>query len=116
MQIGALPKSCQENGRAERRFEVQLSAVLRTGLLSMPVRVRNLSRSGALVQAPCAPPNGGTVTLSREGFAIEGTVMWVDGHLFGLRFEAPMRATELLILLNKSRTAAEPMQPRALSA
>ena len=94
--------------RQERRFPVYLPALLWIGEEARVVRLRDLSRAGALAEAPTAPPMGEQVVLRVERLSVEARVAWVKGVRFGLAFEAPIRATDLLVLLGRSRAQAPP--------
>lgn len=80
-----------------------LAASLRIGGDSRRVQLRNLSRSGALAEALRPPPAGNPVTLAANGLLAEAQVEWVRGSRFGLSFRQPLRATDLLVQLSRSR-------------
>lgn len=91
--------------RRERRFPVDLEALLRGEAADLPVRLRDLSRGGALGTCPCPPPALSAVTLVRGALTIEARVAWTGRGRFGLEFARPIRATELLVQLSLSRTS-----------
>ena len=93
------------HARREQRFAVDLAAVLREGVADRPVRLRDLSRRGALATCLCPPPVLSTVTLLRGALAIEARVAWTGRGRFGLEFAKPIRATELLVQLSLSRAS-----------
>ena len=81
------------NERAASRANLLLSATLVAEGKSNPVRMRNLSCGGALVECPTLPENGAKVELVRGGLRATATVAWTaQGHC-GLRFDRPV-ATE----------------------
>ena len=98
-------RSEAKRARQERRFAVDLAAVLRGGAGDVPVRLRDLSRSGALGECPFPPPVLSAVTLLRGALAIEARVAWAGRCRFGLEFARPIRATELLVQLSLSRAS-----------
>lgn len=53
---------------------------------SSPATIRNLSPTGALVEAAVVPTAGKHVTLSRGSLVASGEVIWFDGNRFGIRF------------------------------
>jgi hypothetical protein len=63
---------------------------------SVPVRVRNMSRHGALVEAATLPPIGTPVRLCRGHLSVSGEVMWVDEGKAGLHFTLPTSVREWL--------------------
>lgn len=93
----------ERTARQERRFPVYLAALVRTGEQTRAVRLRDLSRGGALAETPAPPLAGDTVVLRVERLSVEARVAWTRGARFGLAFEAPIRATDLLVLLGRSR-------------
>jgi hypothetical protein len=72
--------------RVDQRSNVFVVAALYSGDASTPVRIRNMSRSGALVEGAAFPAPGTEVRLSRGSLAIQGRVMWVEDRRAGLRF------------------------------
>ena len=78
------------------RSNIFVMATLYAAGGSTPVRVRNMSRSGALVEASALPPAGTGVRLCRGSVSVAGEVMWVDEHKAGLRFASPTAAADWL--------------------
>ena len=98
--------SASTEARRERRFAVDLAAILRRETAAdMPIRLRDLSRGGALGESPFPPAAASKVTLLRGTLAIEARVAWVGRCRFGLEFARPIRATELLVQLSLSRAS-----------
>jgi len=95
----------KKHARREQRFAVDLAAVLRGGTEDVPVRLRDLSRGGALGTCLSPPPALSNVTLLRGTLAIEARVAWTGRGRFGLEFARPIRATELLVQLSLSRAS-----------
>jgi PilZ domain-containing protein len=94
-----------EDRRAESRFPLFLPATVRSGPASSRVQLRNLSCSGAQAESLRPPPEGASVTLTRDELIVEARVAWVSGIRFGLSFDQPIRATDLLIQLSRAREA-----------
>jgi hypothetical protein len=97
--------SAYKAARREGRFAVDLEALLRGEAADIPVRLRDLSRGGALGTCPCPPPALSAVTLVRGALTIEARVAWTGRGRFGLEFARPIRATELLVQLSLSRAS-----------
>ena len=93
--------------RQEARFPLFLPALVLSGDHSIAVRLRDLSRGGACVEAPSAPAIGSTVRLRVERMTIEAHVAWARDLRFGLAFDRPISATSLLVLLGRSRAQAQ---------
>lgn len=74
--------------RIEPRSNIFVIATLYTGSGSAPVRVRNMSRGGALIEGALLPPVGSPVRLCRGSLNITGHVVWLEQRKAGLRFDA----------------------------
>jgi hypothetical protein len=84
------------NARLDFRSNIFVMATLYAAGGSTPVRVRNMSRSGALVEASALPPPGTGVRLCRGSVSVAGEIMWVDQRKAGLRFASPTAAADWL--------------------
>ncbi|UUR07648.1 PilZ domain-containing protein [Sphingomonas glaciei] len=77
----------QSQPARQPRTNLFLSAQLSLpGEASRPVRVRNLSASGARIDLPQPPPRGSTLLLCRGAAEVAAEVMWSAGSSCGLRF------------------------------
>jgi hypothetical protein len=74
--------------RGGARSNVFLSATLNSGNRHAPVRIRNMSRAGALVDGPELPSPGTRFRLSRGHLSVLGTVAWSEQRQAGLNFES----------------------------
>lgn len=63
-----------------------LASVLRVGREQAPVRVRNMSPNGAMVESPLIPGVGSVVHLMRGGLTAKGIVVWTSHKRCGLYF------------------------------
>ena len=95
--------------RKSRRSNVLLAATLEVGGTSLPVKLRNLSSEGALVQAARLPQTGDAVVFCRNDLAIPSRVAWVDGAHAGIAFAQPLKPEEVL------RNVPSPRPPVAIS-
>lgn len=82
--------------RRAERVHLFLVATLYFGRASNPVRVRNLSATGALVEGAVLPPPGSTVVLRRGALEAAGTAVWSDGGKAGLAFSGLLEVSEWL--------------------
>ena len=73
-----------------------MAALYADGRSVTPVRVRNISRTGALVEGATLPPVGTVVRLSRASLSASGSVIWIEQGRAGLEFEAPIGVSEWL--------------------
>jgi hypothetical protein len=72
--------------RESVRSNVFLAAVLTTATGSAPVRVRNLSVNGALIDGASVPGEGSQVELHRGHLSVRGEIAWQAGNRCGVRF------------------------------
>jgi PilZ domain len=82
--------------RLESRSNIFVMATVYAAGSPTPVRVRNMSQSGALVEATGLPPAGTSIRLSRGSLEVIGDIMWVDTNKAGLRFASPVRVADWL--------------------
>jgi len=85
-----------EADRRARRAPVLLAATIEFGRCSRPVKVRNISDSGALVEGEHLPPEGSTGTFSRNELSVGFTVVWVQGRYAGIAFVRGLDREEVL--------------------
>jgi hypothetical protein len=61
-----------------------------------PIRVRNISATGAMVQCSGQAPVGSDATLELgDGLTVSGTVGWAVGDQVGLNFHSPFDVTQI---------------------
>jgi hypothetical protein len=73
--------------RRAPRSNLFLSAEIDTGGKASPVRVKNLSETGALLEGPAFPAVGTVLTLRRLDVQIGATVVWLAPPKCGVAFE-----------------------------
>ena len=69
------------------RTNLLLSAAIESSGVSAPVRIRNLSEHGALIEGAALPPVGSSLILRRLQLEMRATVIWSDKGRCGVRFE-----------------------------
>jgi len=84
----------REDPRSDPRANVFLLAVLSMGSASYPVRVRNLSSNGALLEADSLPVEGEKARLLRGSLLSTGEIAWRGDGLCGIRFDRPIDVRE----------------------
>jgi len=84
------------DGRAARRHPLVWSGLLHHDYQSTPVRVRNISESGVMIEC-AAPLRVGSEPLLElsDALAVSATVTWVVGDQVGMRFHTPFDLHEL---------------------
>lgn len=75
-----------DDARAAARSNVFLTGVLDHDGRTHPVRVRNISQSGALLEGKGLPSAGLNVCLRRGHLFANGEIAWDDGDWRGVRF------------------------------
>jgi hypothetical protein len=93
------------------RRNMFLAATLRRGTEQAPVKIRNMSALGALIDSPIVPEPNSTVELIRGQYIAEGRVVWSEPRRCGIRFLsqlsvndwlAPIEAQPALKVLNEA--------------
>ncbi len=84
------------DGRGQPRWSLFLAAVLRSGTEQAPVKVRNMSPNGALIETSVTPSQGAKVDLLRGALIARGTVMWALANRCGLHFSSEVSVKDWL--------------------
>jgi len=82
--------------RRSRRLPVLLIATLEVAGGPAPVKLRNLSEGGALVEADRLPLEGCTTYFERNELRLKGRVMWVQGRYAGVAFNERLEPNQVL--------------------
>ena len=78
------------------RVAVLRAAIVRSARGTEPVRVRNLSSSGAMIECAKSYRPGQAVTVDfGDGRPLGGVVRWAGEHHFGLAFDEPIDTEQL---------------------
>ncbi len=90
------PASPLPEGHSERapRTNLLLSATIETATLKAPVRIRNLSEGGALLEGAAFPDVGGALTLRRLEIAIDAVVVWRSASRCGVQFKGKVAVAD----------------------
>ena len=91
-----------ESRRESRRSRVMLSAVMMSGATEVPVVIRDISSTGALISAPVAPPVGSYVTLRRGVVCVLGQVVRRGGDKIALHFRERIDEASFLVVIGRS--------------
>lgn len=75
--------------RASPRTNLLLSANAEVGGRILPVRIRNLSETGAMVEGAGLPDAGMKLVLARGDLHVSAVVAWSAGGRRGVRFDGP---------------------------
>ena len=116
--VGAIAEKAIERRSAAPRVRVMMAAEVRASGLSAPVRIRNLSGSGALLEGDQLPEAGALIVLARNKLAADADVVWKRGARCGVRFrdrvvvdtwrgvEASAPSPHLRVVENEPQTAS----------
>ena len=97
--------------RKDRRSLVLLAAKLRTPQGLLDVRLRNLSISGALLEAEDPPAKGLQVVFARGDTIVPARIAWSSGNRFGIQFDTPIEESEVLVHVSRPKQGAQPPAP-----
>jgi hypothetical protein len=92
--------------RGHRRSTVMLRARLITAAGEVRAYVRNISRSGAMIDANHDLAGGEAVKLLCGDYAMSAQVAWFDGARLGLAFVTELSEDELTDLIGKAQRRA----------
>lgn len=81
-----MPAAHADCKRAEPRTNMFVMAKLVFSGTTNPVKIRNMSPSGALIEGPALPTEGMACCLSRADMELDANVVWVRANKVGLKF------------------------------
>lgn len=86
----------ENEAQREPRTNVFVMAAIYSDAGSAPVKVRNVSSGGALIEGAVVPPPGSQVRLCRGSNSITSKVAWSEAGRAGLRFESAVSVSDWL--------------------
>jgi hypothetical protein len=103
--------------RDDKRSRVFLSAQVDAGLGPVAARIRDISRTGALLESEFAPNGGETVEMTCGNTVLRARVAWADRGWFGVEFFTPLvvgdlvdaKGTKLQVSAPRNYHAGEPL-------
>lgn len=84
------------HNRKSRRSPVYLAAAVEIAGVAQPVKLRNLSEEGALIEGERLPLEGSTTFFERNELRLKSRVIWVQGRYAGIAFARTLRQEEVL--------------------
>ncbi len=87
-----MDESSNTQNRRSRRSFVLLSASIELSGASLPVKLRNLSSEGALIEGDKLPVEGSEVVFRKSELSVSGRIAWVEGRRAGLTFSEPLHS------------------------
>ncbi len=91
------------DARTQPRSSMFLAAVLRAGTEQAPVKVRNMSPNGAMIETSVTPVTGSQVELIRGALIARGSVIWTSANKCGVRFSSEVSVKDWLAAPDKSQ-------------
>jgi PilZ domain-containing protein len=91
-----MDESSPSQNRKSRRSNVLMSASLELSGASLPVKLRNLSADGSLVEGDKLPVEGAAVLFRKGDLSMPGTVAWVKGRQAGVSFAQKLNPEQLM--------------------
>lgn len=99
--------------RRSRRSPVLLAASIDVAGAERPVKLRNLSEEGALIEGEHLPAAGSRAVFCRNDLKLQSEVVWVHGKYAGLAFDQALDRSE--VLRHVPRRDARPVPPQLYS-
>ena len=103
-----MQSSVNDQNRRSRRSQVLLTAELEHAGACLPVKLRNLSSEGALVESDKLPLEGTSVEFRRNDLSASGRVVWVNGHHAGVAFDTKLNPEQVLRHIPEPRPRVQP--------
>lgn len=92
----AMDESSNTQNRRSRRSHVLMAASIEAGGVAVPVKLRNLSTEGALVEGDRLPSVGSEVLFRKNDLSLSGHVAWITGKRAGIAFESMLDPEEVM--------------------
>ncbi|KRA79369.1 PilZ domain-containing protein [Altererythrobacter sp. Root672] len=86
----------QEGNRAHPRTSMFVLATMAATSASGPIKIRNMSAGGALIEGESLPNIGEPLKLVRSGLSVSGKVVWRQPRKAGLRFDSEVQVSDWL--------------------
>lgn len=103
-----MDESSPTQNRRTRRSNVLLSASIELSGRSLPVKLRNLSSEGALIDGDDLPIEGAEVIFRKADLSLAGRIAWVEGKRAGLSFSKPLHPDLVLRHIPAPRPRVRP--------
>lgn len=78
--------SSTSQNRRSRRSNVLMNAAIELSGISLPVKLRNLSNEGALIEGENLPVEGSEVIFRKAELSLKGRIAWVELRRAGIAF------------------------------
>ena len=91
-----MDQSNSPQNRKARRSHVLMSASLELSGTSLPVKLRNLSADGALVEADTLPVEGASILFRKGDLTVQGHDAWAKTRHAGISFARKLDPDQVL--------------------
>ncbi len=102
-----MDQSLASHNRHSNRSPVLLSAKIGWNGQLKPVRLRNLSSEGALIEGDALPEQGSDIIFERNELRVKARIVWTEGQYAGVAFDCRLPRDELLRHVPKPRQTFE---------
>lgn len=103
-----MDESNSPKNRRSRRAPVLLAATVEVAGVRQPVKLRNLSAEGALIEGDRLPLEGSITCFQRNDLRVKSRVAWVEGRYAGVAFARPLKPEEVLRHVPRPRARSQP--------
>ena len=103
-----MDQSSLTHNRTSRRSPVLLAASVDVAGATQRVKLRNLSKDGALIEGDTLPVEGSSTLFCRNELSVQARVAWVQGRFAGLAFARPLEKEEVLRNVPKPKARIQP--------
>lgn len=93
-EMGEIEPEGSVEDRIAPRTNLLLAATAEVGGRSLPIRIRNLSETGAMIEGAGLPEAGTPLVLMRGDLQVAATIAWAAGSRRGVRFGGPTPVNE----------------------
>ena len=103
-----MDESSVSHNRRSRRSNVFLAASIEVSGIALPVKLRNLSSQGALVEGDDLPVEGSQILFRRKDLSVKGRIAWVHENQAGVAFNRLLPQEDVLRNIPKPRPRVMP--------
>lgn len=101
-----MDESSMMSNRRSRRSPVLLAATVEVAGQPIPVKLRNLSEEGALIEGDRLPLEGTSTWFQRNDLRRKSRIVWVHGRFAGVAFDEALTVEDVLRNVPKPKPKA----------
>lgn len=102
-----MDQSITTHNRRSRRSHVLMAASIEAAGVAVPVKLRNLSSEGALIEGDHLPRVDSEVLFHKNELRLAGHVAWIDGNRAGVAFDHKLDPETVMRHVPKPRPQAK---------